>query len=254
MHQKLTQVRTVIIDDDPAIVNDLELLLRAYPQLELSGHCGSIADALVLIHNVQPHLVLLDIGLSDGDCFDLLKQLPKIDFQLIFITAHNDKAINAIRAGALDYLVKPLDRLEFKEAIGKALTQQTFTAAYSAQIEMIKHYMQPAPIQDRIALKGRNLIEFVFFDEILYCVGDGNYTTFYLTENRKILVSRPIKSYENILNANTQKFIRTHQSYIVNNLYIRRYHKDGYLILKTGTEIPVAQRKREELLRLLTME
>lgn len=243
-------IRTLIIDDEPAIRKDLQLLLSRHKGFVCIGTCGSISDALVLINNTQPDLVLLDIQLSDGTSFELLSQLGKINFKIIFITAYNDRAITAIKFGALDYLVKPVDEDELALALQKVYDDPALPMLQEAQLALTQRHIQTQQPQDRIALRSQDYLQIVHFAEIIFCQSNAGYTTFHLTDNRKILISKSLKEYEDILPGSL--FLRPHQSYLVNQQYIDRYHKDGLLVLKSGAEIPVSTRRRDYVLALLT--
>lgn len=245
-------IRTLIIDDEPAIRKDIQTLLSRHAAFICIGACGSLAEAKVLIAATQPDLVLLDIQLSDGTGFELLKSLPEIPFKIIFVTAYNDQAIRAIKFGALDYLVKPLDDEEFSEALQRMQDSRANPPQLATQLQVTQEYLQNGPQRNRIILRTQNYLQIVQHEEIIYCQSDGGYTHFFLTDKRTALVSKSIKEYEDMLPA--ARFIRTHQSFLVNIDCIGRYHKDGYLILKNGNEIPVATRKKDHLLKLLTGE
>ncbi len=245
-------IRTLIIDDEPAIRKDIEWLLQRHPGFVVLGSCGSVADARVMIPNTAPDLLLLDIELSDGTGFDLLRDLPDRPFRVIFITAYNQHAIRAIKFGAYDYLLKPVDEDELTAALERLRSEKESIS--KIQFEVAESHLQNKRpgLQHRIVLRSQQYLQVVAFDEILYCQSDGSYTTFFLSDKRKITVSKPIKEYEELLPENW--FIRTHQSYIVNHHFIDRFLKDGLIILRDGTEIPVATRKREYIRQFLTGE
>ena len=245
-------IRTLIIDDEPAIRRDLQYLLARHTDFVEVGACGSIVEGLVLIPATRPDLVLMDIQLSDGISFDLLAQLGDIPFKLIFITAYNDGALKAIKAGALDYILKPVEEEEFDAALAKASTVILGKGNdEAAQLQLAQeHFAQPASIIRRIALRTQQYVELVDITDILYARSDGGYTTFYLTEKRKLLISRPLKEYEELLP--DELFMRPHQSYLVQKSFVTRYHRDGILILKDNTEIPVASRRRDAVLEALS--
>ena len=219
-------IRTLIIDDEPAIRKDIQTLLSRHEAFICIGTCGSVAEAKVLIETTKPDLVLLDIQLSDGTGFQLLQHFKPVTFRVIFITAYSDHAIKAIKFGALDYLVKPIDEDEFATAL-LAATDMGHT---NTQLDIAIDHLKPAKLKNRIALRSQNYLQIVQYAEIIYCQSYSGYTTFYLSDKRKILTSKPIGEYEELLPITT--FIRPHQSYLVNLDYIDRFHKDNYLILK----------------------
>lgn len=240
-------IRTLIIDDEPAIRKDTSRLMENREGFFVTGNCGSIAEASVLIAHTQPDLLLLDIELSDGSGFDLLEAFPDRSFRIVFTTAYNHYAIKAIKYGAFDYLLKPLDEEELVATLHRVKEYPQFQMQ---QQVVARSYMKPAAVHNRIVLRSQQYLQVVTFEEILYCQGEGSYTTFYLADSRKITVSRPMKEYEDLLPEDW--FIRTHQSYLVNYNCIERLHKDGYMILRNGTEIPVSTRRKDYVMQFLT--
>lgn len=246
-------IRTLIIDDEPAIRRDLQRLLSRNKDFIEIGACGSVAEGLVLIKSTNPDLVLLDIQLSDGVSFDLLSQLGEISFKVIFITAYNDGAMQAIKAGALDYLLKPVDEAEFNLALdkAKALAPGQSSTEHAAQLSVAKesYSLSDAP-QKRIVLRTQQYLELIDLTEIIYAESDAGYTSFHLANGKKIVTSKTLKEYESLLPESL--FIRAHQSFLVQKSYVARYHKeDGILILKDNTSIPVASRRREAVIESL---
>jgi two-component system, LytTR family, response regulator len=233
------QVRVVIVDDQPAIRKDAATLIQQQPGFIVAGACGSVQEALELIPSISPDLLLLDISLGDGTGFDVLQKLSTHSFKVIFLTAYQEHAIRAIRYGALDYLLKPIDQQELQQALAKVLPAGFEQVSIAQQ-----QFSQQAP-PNRIVLRSQQYMQVVKLSEIVYCHSHEGYTTFYLNDERKVLTSKHIKEYQDILPASL--FLRPHQSYLVNNRFIDKYHKDGYLILRNGVEIPVAMRRRETI-------
>ena len=243
-------IRTVIVDDEPIIRCDVEAMLQAHADIKVVGTCGSVADATVLIATLLPDLVLLDVQLSDGNGFDIISALPPMNYTVIFITAFDKHAIRAIRVGALDYLLKPLDEQELATSLDKV--RRKMPEQHTAeQIKLAKATLAKGGSEDgdSIALRTQQSVQLVPYTTIIYCEGDGNYTTFYLKDGRKIVVSKPLKEYEDLLPP--QLFIRTHQSYMANKQFINRYDREGSLLLLDGREIPVSTRKKEQVLAAL---
>lgn len=237
-------IRTLIIDDDAPITYDLQLLIEKNPHFFVLGSCGSIEEAKILINTTNPDLLFLDVELKGGTAFNLLSQFPDPSFRIIFITAFNHYAIKAIKYGAFDYLLKPIDEEELTNSLNKLSNQPPLQ---DVQRKVALEYLQST--QKRIILRSQDYIQVVNFEHILYCEGDGSYTHFYLTDRPKITVSHSIKEYENLLPDSW--FIRTHNSFLVNHHYVEGLHKDGYLILSGGIEIPVSVRRKELVKKFL---
>jgi two-component system, LytTR family, response regulator len=237
-----TPIRVIIVEDMIAVRHGIEDFLQQQPGFIVIGACGTVHDAIVLIHNTKPDLLLLDIGLPDGTGFDILEQIPA-PTKVIFLTAHHEFAIKAIRYGAIDYLLKPLNEQELSEALQRVISAQPLL---QEQIAITLHSFRKNKLQDHIALRSQQFVDIVELKEIIYFQGENGCTTVFLSGGRKLVTTRILKEYEELLPDTL--FLRTHQSYLINELYIKRYRpKEGILFLKDGTQIPVSFRKREKV-------
>jgi two-component system LytT family response regulator len=233
-------LRVIIVEDMIAIRQDIEDLLRKQPGFTVTGVCGTVYEAVELINDTKPDLLLLDIGLPDGTGFDILEQIT-VQTKVIFLTAHEEYVLKAIRYGAIDYLLKPLAENEFREALQRVISAQPLL---KEQIAITVHSFRKKTLHDFIALKAINCAEIVVVKDICYIQGDNGYTTVFLNGAKPVVTTMNLKEHEELLPDTS--FLRTHQSYLVNKLYIRRYHKkEGVLCLKDGTQIPVSFRKRD---------
>jgi len=239
----LSLVRVVIVEDQPTIRKDVQLLMEKQDGFIVVGTCGSVKEARTIIPATQPDLLLLDVSLDDGTGFEILQEHSSTPFKVIFLTAYPDHAIQAIKYGALDYLLKPVDRLELEQALAKVLHMQPI------QPDQIARAQQIFTKNKHIVLRSADYLKIVELEKVVYCMSDSGYTTFFLSDGKKIMTSKYMKEYEELLLSSS--FLRTHQSYMVNFQFIDRYHKEGYLILKDGTEIPVAARRKDQILELL---
>ena len=236
-------LRIIIVEDQPGIRLDLEEFFQQQPGFTVIGACGTVHEAIVLINTTKPDLLLLDIQLPDGTGFDILEQMPPVQSKVIFLTAHQEYAIRAIRYGAIDYLLKPLDEQELSEALQRVISAQPLL---QEQISITLQSFRKNKLQDHLALRSQQFVQIVELKDICYLQGDGNYTTVFLKDGKKVVTTRILKEYEELLSGTT--FLRTHQSYLVNKRYIQRYHhKENCLYLKDGTQIPVSDRKKETI-------
>jgi len=243
-------IRTLIIEDEPAIRKEIEWLLQKETQFNLIGFATSVAESLVLIRATKPELILMDIQLTDGTAFDILDQLDEIPFRIIFITAYNHFAVKAIKFGALDYLLKPLDDAEFKSALSKIITEdENHLEQQKQQISILKSQSShgESDLDSRIVLHTLEFLQVLQLREIIYCQSEGGYTNFFLTEGRRIMISKPLKFYDELLPE--KWFLRPHQSYLVNVLYVDKFLKSGTIVLKDKTEIPVSGRRKDYILQ-----
>lgn len=239
-------IKTLIIDDEPIIREGLKNIIKNEEiNLEIIGECGSVSEAVTIIKACKPELLLLDINLPDGNGFDIIQKTAEHNYNVIFVTAYDEFALKAIKLGALDYILKPIDPDELVEAVEKCNTRNNKSVIERALIS--KETLENKP--KRIVLRLQDSFQVLEFDEIIYCNSEGSYTTFYSNDGKKIMVSKSIKEYEKQLPEDL--FIRCHQSYLVNVKYISKYEKEGYLLLRNEVRVPVSVRKKEEVIKRL---
>ncbi len=242
---------SLIVEDMPQAAEALERDLAEHcPEVEVIGRAGSIVAAAKMLGQVTPDVLFLDILLGDGTGFDLLDIFPNISSRVIFITASDEHALRAFRYAAIDYLLKPVDPTELKQAVARARTR---VAGASESLQLLRDTIRrPADtLPTRISLASQERIAVVEISDIIRCESDGNNTWFMLTSGEKIFVTRTLKQFEQLLEHHG--FIRAHQSHLVQLNYVREFQKKdgGYLKLKNGDLIPVSVRKRAEVLEVL---
>lgn len=243
-------IRTLIIEDEPAVRKEIEWLIKQQNEFNLLGSATSVAESLVLIKATNPELILMDIQLTDGTAFDILNQLEEINFKIIFITAYNHFAVKAIKFGAMDYLLKPLDESELQSALNKIINEGVNgIPKQQQQLSILKSQSgnNESDLESRLVLHTLEFLQVLQLKEIIYCQSEGGYTNFFLSEGRKIMISKPLKFYDELLPE--KWFLRPHQSYLVNVLYVDKFLKSGTIILKDKTEIPVSGRRKEYILQ-----
>lgn len=238
--------RTIIVDDEKkgrqGLLKMLELLDAP---IQLIAEAANVQSAISLIDTHKPELVFLDIQLQQGTGFDVLEGLSHREFQLIFVTAYDQYALKAFRYAALDYLTKPINPDQLEESLARLENAQD-SSHLESKIEAL---IQNKKSFSRLALHDAQGIQLVKPEEISFCQSQNNYTEFNLLDGRKILVSKTLKEYEELL---TEKgFFRVHQSYLINLEAVSQYLKQdgGYVQMQDGTLIGVSRRKKEELLR-----
>jgi two-component system, LytTR family, response regulator len=239
-------VKVIIIDDEKRARTTLVKMLELHSlDIEICGEADDITGGLQLIREKEPDVVLLDIDLSEGTGFDLLSELGDIDFKVIFITAHQEYAIKAIKFSALDYLLKPVDPMELVAAIDKVHEDK---ASQRGQLDAFIYNRQG--LSKRIVLKTAETIHLQELRDIVYCEAYKNYTTFHLPGKKKIVVSRTLKEYEEMLES--EGFMRVHQSYLINLGQLESFErKNSMVIMRDASRIPVSTRKKEALIKLL---
>jgi len=223
----------------------LKNLLEPYrEEITVVGEADTRTEAIRLIRQISPDVLFLDIQLKEGDGFDVLQALKPIDFKIIFTTSFETHAIRAIRLSALDYLVKPIEKEIFDQAIRRLLSDFND----SAQKKKIEVLISNLSQVKKLALPAQNTIKFVNIDNIVRCLADSNYTWFFLSDRSKILVCRCLKEYEELLEP--YGFFRVHQSHLINLRYISEFKKEsgGILVMEDSEEIFVARRRKEMLM------
>ncbi|MEM9340422.1 MAG: LytTR family DNA-binding domain-containing protein [Bacteroidota bacterium] len=242
-------MRSIIIEDNPSVRNTLSNMLSEYcPQVELVGEASNVLEGSALIMAKKPELAFLDVELPDGNTFELLKSLPSVDFQVIFITGHEKYAMNAIKFSALDFILKPIDPDDLVMAIQKA-EEQVQKPDVDKKIQTLFQNLESKDDgPNKIILKDKYGLQIVSVDQIVRLEASGSYTTFVIDQEEQLVISKGLKEYEQLLNA--QKFFRCHQSHIVNLDYLKRYDKreGDFLQMVDGSMVPLAVRKKEILM------
>jgi two-component system LytT family response regulator len=245
-------INAIIIDDEKNARDTMASLLELYCEdVKLAGQAANISEGEALILKLKPDLVFLDIDMPGGSGFDLLKKYKEVPFKIIFVTAYQEHAVKAFKFSALDYLLKPVNPDELVKAVAKA-EDAISKNKLSDKLEVFMNTMQDLNrTPKKIVLKTADNIHIINVGEIVRCEADGNYSSFHVLNKKPILVSNTLKEYDEMLSA--QGFFRAHQSHLININQVERYEKKdgGCLIMKDGSQIPVAVRKKEELLSLL---
>ncbi len=243
-------LKIAIVDDEPACRDFLRCILqRDFPGICVLGEASSVAEGLVLLQQVKPDLLLLDVQMEDGTGFDLLDQLPHINFSVVFTTAHDAFAIRAFRYNAIDYLLKPVDPEELASALHKA-QQHGAAHAMKPQIEYLLSTTSSKRF-DRMALPTSSGLVFVSLEDVMHIESYGNYSFVFTVAGERILASRNLKEFEEMLPY--PPFFRTHQSHIIHTAYVERYLKAGEVaaVLRNGVSVPVARRKKDAFEEIL---
>ncbi len=208
--------------------------------------------AIAMIEQFQPHLVFLDIVMPEVTGFELLKKIPNKNFDVIFTTAYNEYAIQAIRFSALDYLLKPIDEEELKAAIQRHLEKQLGSNDFEGLYQNLLNNLKAKQKDDfNLAIPTIEGTFFVKVDELIRCEGERNYTCFYLTNNRKHLSARTIKEYEEILV--NHNFMRVHKSHLINRNFIVNYLNEGTIVLNDNEKIPVSRQRKDAVKKMLAI-
>ena len=242
--------KALIIDDEnrtrdliAKMINSFGLDIEAIPAGE------NVQSGIQAIEEYHPDIVFLDIQMPDGTGFDVLRGVKEKNFEVIFITAHEEFAIKAIKFSALDYLLKPVDPSELRAAVEKAL-KAVDEKKEELQFDTLQHNIQPNQ-KKRLVLKTQESVYVVELEDIIRCEADRNYTSFFLSGGKKILVSKTLKEYETLLAPHN--FLRVQQSHLINLNYVDRYDKGngGSVVMKDGSEVPLSPAKRDIFFKIL---
>lgn len=248
----MKKIRTALIDDNPHAIQILrDDLARMFPEVEIVGEADGVVQGAKLLRNTQPDLLLLDIQMGDGTGFDLLEIVPDLRFQLIFTTAHDEHAIRAFRFAAVDYLLKPIDPEELRRAMERAKKLLATPSETQAQLPVLREHFQPKEKLKTIALNTAEKIHIARLSDILRMEADGNYTEVHFANGQKLLLTKTLKDFSTILEETG--FLRVHQSHLINFEHIREFIKTdgGYIVMADGAKVPVAVRKRAEVVERL---
>jgi len=244
-------LKALLIDDEERATDSLRLMIqKTIPEIGQVMVCNDSRKAADIIHNFQPGLIFLDIQMPHMNGFELLEKMPNKNFKIIFTTAYNEYAIQAIRFSAFDYLLKPVDIEELQASVHRFLESHQ---DYRQQFELLKNIMHniqaPSAEEFRLALPTKEGVHFLVPQEIIRCESSGNYTKFFATNNRQYLISRTLGEYDLLLAP--YHFIRTHKSHLVNKKYISFIDHDGFVVLKDDSKVEVSRRRKEDVMSAL---
>jgi len=244
-------IKTFIVDDEIDAISSIKIILESYcNNIEIVGSATSISEALIKIPELKPNLLILDIEMPFGSGFDLLEKLIYTDFETIFVTAYNNYAIKAFKYSAVDYILKPIDIDEIKAAISRCqvkITDKNKLTNYKILLENVK-----SNLPYKIAINSFDSIIYVNYSDIVRIEADGSYTSIILLNNKKILVSKTLKEFQELLL--DRNIFRPHNSHLINLDHVATYHlKDGgYIEMRDGSIVPLSRRKKEEFIEIMT--
>ena len=245
-------VRTVLVDDEVASIRVLKSLLSAHcPEVEIVGEADSVQSASKIISSSSPDLVLLDIAINNETAFDLLNSLNNIEFQIIFVTASDNHAVQAFKFSAVDYLLKPVDATDLQRAI-KKVAKRSHEMEVLENLKALQENIQALKVSDqKMAVPTMNGLSFVVMKDILRLEASGSCTKIYLSNGEQLITTRIIKEYEELLPATI--FYRVHNAHIINLNRVQNYQKGrgGSVHMEDGTSIEVAFRRRDDFLNRL---
>lgn len=245
-------LKTIIIDDEPNAREKLELLLHKYcDNIEIAATAKNAEEGIIAIAKHNPDLVFLDVEMPVHTGFDMLTMIPSITFDIIFATAHDQYAIRAIKFSALDYLLKPIDTEQLQEAVKKA-AEKNDRKAMQRQYDVLKENLASKTKEmEQLAIPSQQGLIFIKVADLIRCEADSNYTWFFLSNKTKIVSSKTLKEYEEMLT--DSGFIRIHSAHLINKKHLKQYIKGegGEIMMNDGTLLDVSRRRKQTVMEAL---
>lgn len=252
-----SKITALIVDDEAKSRSILAKLLNDFcPEVDVVGDAESVDTAFREFIEKKPQLLFLDIEMPHGSGFDLLRRLPNLNFEVVFVTGFDHYALKAIKFHALDYLLKPVDIEELIQAVKKAKKAINQTQDTQRIKQLIVNLSNPDPSTQQIAIPTSEGREFIPVEQIIYCEADAGYTTIYLKNKRKLVSSRNLGEYEKLLpspdESQKHRFYRIHYGQLVNLFFIEKYNsRENYVLMSNGAQINIAQRRKSKFLELV---
>ncbi|HYG18173.1 MAG TPA: LytTR family DNA-binding domain-containing protein [Ohtaekwangia sp.] len=245
-------IKTILIDDEVSGLETLRMAVEKYcPDISIEGSYQSPVEGLQAIRHDKPDLVFLDVQMPQLSGFDVLQQASSSPFEVIFVSAHDQYAIKAIRFSALDYLLKPIDVDELIQSVKRvkeSLNKKNSLYRYQSVLNNIQ--LGSGRIE-RLAVPAADGIDFFNTADIIYCKADGSYTTLVMTNQQDVIVCKNLKDFENLLAHSG--FCRVHHAHLINLRHVQKYIRGdgGYVILTGNHHVDISRRKKDEFLQLL---
>lgn len=242
------KIKAVLVEDEQAALVALENYIRKFcPQVQVIGTAQNSKEAIVVLHELQPELVFLDVEMPFGNAFDVLDACQDLQFETIFVTAFSEYSLKALNQSAAYYLLKPVSIEELILAVNKVQQQLKHNQLVNRNQIIVANAKESKPEKQQVILPTLDGFDVVRMEEIVRLRGNGNFTDVYLTDGRKKMVCRFLKHFTEIL---PFPFLRIHKSHVININFVKSYHKGtgGYVMLQDGTEVEVSAAYKEQFL------
>lgn len=243
-------MKAILVDDEPDGIRTLKKMLELHcPQVNVAATCSNATVAKHQIKEIEPDVVFLDIHMPGKSGLELLSELPAKNFEIIFVTAHNEYMLQALQYSAADYLLKPVDEDRLISAVQR-VEHRLEAGKREDMTETLLHNLSKAgsPSEMRLCLPTLKGFIVLKLEEIIYCEAERSYTVFHLENNKTVIVSKPLLDYENLLKDTS--FLRIHKSFLINLHHVREYQRGegGMVIMSDNAEIEVSRRKKDQFL------
>lgn len=243
------KITAVIVEDESSAREALKAYLTKYcPQIEVIGQAHDARQAEVVLHELKPQLVFLDVELPFGNAFDVLDACKDLHFETIFVTAFSEYSLKALNQSAAYYLLKPVGIEELIVAVEKAAQHINNKEVFNRNAITVENFREQQPTKRQVILPTLEGFEVIKMDDIIRLQGNGNFTDIFLKDGTKKMACRFLKQYDEIL---SYPFIRVHKSHIINVECVKSYHKNagGHVILSDRSEIDISANYKEDFLK-----
>lgn len=249
----MSEIKAIIVDDEQHCIDALQTMLaKKCPEVTVLGGVNSVKQAKELIDEMHPDIVFLDVEMPHQNGFELLKLFDRINFDIVFTTAYEQYALKAIKFNALDYLLKPFSVKELQDAVQKCISRKHAQPAEvgSSPLDVFLQNMKTLhQTHKKIALPTINGLVFMPVQNIVRCESTGNYTRIFFTDKKNLMVSRPLKEFEELLT--DVDFFRVHNSHLINLQQMQSYiqGEGGFALMSDGTQVEVSRRRKADFLK-----
>jgi two-component system LytT family response regulator len=248
----MKKIKAIIIEDETQSSISLKADIERYcPEVHVIGDATNVKNGITAINSLMPDLVFLDINLGDGTGFNILENVTYKDFKVIFVTAHDEYALKGFQVSAIDFLLKPIAPADLINAVHK-FNHVFKSDQFAQQLSILQQSLNTLKsAEKKIVLRESDTIHFIRTVDIVRCESEGPYTHFHLIDGKHLIISKNLKEYEDMLI--DYGFIRTHHSHLINFAKIVRLDKidGGMLVMENGHQVPIAQRKKEQIMDML---
>lgn len=244
-------LKVLLIDDEERATDAIRLMIeKTIPEITQVMVCNDSRNASEIIHSYNPGLIFLDIHMPHMNGFEVLERMSNKNFKIIFTTAYNEYAIQAIRYSAFDYLLKPVDIEELQASVHRFLqAKDDYRQQYDLLKNILHNIQAPSVDEFRLAVPTKEGVHFLYPSDIVRCEAVGNYTKFFMQNGITYIISKTLGEYDTLLAA--RNFIRTHKSHLVNKKFISFVDHDGFAVLKDSSKVEVSRRRKDEVMTAL---
>lgn len=246
----MREITAVLIDDEYSALNGLlKKMEQLFPEVNIMGTFQKPEEAIFFLLKEQPDLVFLDIEMPRMNGFELLSKIPQVNFQVIFVTAYSEYALEAFKKNAVDYVLKPVDNKELTASVGKALAIINDKKETQANENLVKMLSETLEKTNKLIVPTSKGMSFIPQEEVLHLEGYEGYTRIHLNDETMILSSYSLGKFEKMLG---QNFFKCHKSHIVNIPKVRSFENEGYVVLENAHRVPISRANRKVFLNLFS--